>query len=61
MARINMLEVYRGRLEEIEKQIRKMARTKKWDGYGALKGEKVELQKKIAAMEEKKQNEGIKL
>lgn len=61
MTRIDMLEVYKGRLEEIEKQIRKMARTKKWEGYGTLKAEKVELRNKIAAMEEKRRNEGIKL
>lgn len=48
--KIDWKQVYIDRIEEIENQIRKMARSKKWTGYKELKEEKIRLTEKVEGM-----------
>lgn len=54
--RIDMLEVYKDRLKEIDNQIKNMARTKNFNGYGAIKSEKAKLKGLIEKLEGKRLN-----
>lgn len=53
MSKINLKEVYEGRLVEIDKKIRSMARAKNWTGYGKLKAEKERLKLKLDEMRDR--------
>ncbi|EES48190.1 hypothetical protein NE172_01990 [Clostridium botulinum] len=49
--KFDLKTVYRDRIEEIDKQIRKAIRDKKWTEKAKLEAEKIELQNKIKQIE----------
>lgn len=51
MGRIDVIKLYESRVEEIDMQIRTMARSKKWKNYNILKEERKRLK---AIIESKK-------
>lgn len=51
---IDMLEVKKDRLKEIDKQLKKFIKNKRWSEYGFLKAEKETLLQEIKDIESKR-------